>query len=547
MTRRYDIDWLRIGATYLLFVFHGAMVFNPAPFYHIRNVDVAFPILVLCGFISLWHMPLFFLLAGWSAHASFRARGASGFGRERLRKLGVPLVAGCVLFGPVIKYLELQSGLDLSHTGLRVSPALQESFREIVPTGLSVLPPFTESFREFWPTYFTSAARFSWSHLWFVAYLLTFSLLYRPLFAWLLRRPVGAEGVNAAWVYAPIVPLVLIQVVLRPYWPGIQNLYNDWANVAYYSVYLIGGFILAATPALEAIVERERKRALALGVATALVLLMVIAGVVPSPTIALAGSAVAGWAFVVAILGFGRSLLSFTNETLVYLRHSAFPVYILHQIALVVVGYFLILDLPLGVAPKLVLLITGAVLTTLAIYHWLVRRSAMTAFLFGVQPVWRYTLQPVARPATVAWLVLMTIGVPSRALASTPLGRWHAEGGAAEVEIHRCGRRLCGTVVELRSPFDETGCALRDRYNPDPALRDRPVLGMEILRDLAPEAGGAQWSGGTIYDPGSGRSYSCQLGLDEDDRLQLRGYLGVPLIGRTTTWLRVGAERICRP
>ena len=78
-TRRPDIDWLRIAATYLLFVFHVGMVFNPAPFFHIRNADLSFAMVVVCGFISLWHMPLFFLLAGWSAAASSNRR-ASAFG-----------------------------------------------------------------------------------------------------------------------------------------------------------------------------------------------------------------------------------------------------------------------------------------------------------------------------------------------------------------------------------------------------------------------------------------------------------------------------------
>lgn len=53
--RRYDIDWLRVFATYLLLPFHVGMVFNPAPFYHIRNGDVSFVFLILCGFIGLWH------------------------------------------------------------------------------------------------------------------------------------------------------------------------------------------------------------------------------------------------------------------------------------------------------------------------------------------------------------------------------------------------------------------------------------------------------------------------------------------------------------
>ncbi len=71
--RRPDIDWLRVLATYLLFAFHVGKVFDPAPFYHVRNADLSFAMLVFCGFVSLWHMPLFFLLAGWSAAASLGA------------------------------------------------------------------------------------------------------------------------------------------------------------------------------------------------------------------------------------------------------------------------------------------------------------------------------------------------------------------------------------------------------------------------------------------------------------------------------------------
>ena len=86
-SRRIDLDALRIFACYLLIPFHTAMVFNPAPFYHVRNGDLSTPLMIFCGFVSLWHMPLLFLLAGWSAFASFRVRGALEFSRERARRL----------------------------------------------------------------------------------------------------------------------------------------------------------------------------------------------------------------------------------------------------------------------------------------------------------------------------------------------------------------------------------------------------------------------------------------------------------------------------
>ena len=136
--RRYDLDWLRVFATYLLFLFHVAKVFDPAPFYHIRNADLSFVFMIVAGFIHLWHMPLFFLLAGWSIYSSLATRGRGEFVRERFLKLLLPLVMGCVLLIPPVKYFELRSGLDLSHRGLRVAAELQEGFRSIIGTRLEI-------------------------------------------------------------------------------------------------------------------------------------------------------------------------------------------------------------------------------------------------------------------------------------------------------------------------------------------------------------------------------------------------------------------------
>src|SRR5437867_4918098 len=169
-TRRPDIDWLRVVAVYLLFVFHVGKVFDPAPFYHIRTADLSFTTLVFCGFVSLWHMPLFFLLAGWSAVASLQKRGRRPFVVERVRKLAIPLLAGSALLGPPIKYLELRSGLDLNHAGLWVAAPLQAGFRTVIPSGLPQAKPFDEGFLAFLPTFFTRLDRFTWTHLWFLAY-----------------------------------------------------------------------------------------------------------------------------------------------------------------------------------------------------------------------------------------------------------------------------------------------------------------------------------------------------------------------------------------
>jgi len=148
----------------------------------------------------------------------------------------------------------------------------------------------------------------------------------------------------------------------------------------------------------------------------------------------------------------------------------------------------------------------------------------------------------------ITWsgLLAVLLLAPALARAKDPTGLWWAEGGAAQVEIVRCGDALCGNVVWLRSPFDPNGCPLRDEHNPDPALRAREVLGLRLLHGLRrPDSDAHEWQGGEIYDPGGGRNYSATLRMDGPDRLKLRGYLGFRVLGRTTNWIRVSEPMQC--
>ena len=402
--RRTDLDALRVFACYLLIPFHTAMVFNPAPFYHVRNNELSTLLMIFCGFVSLWHMPLLFLLAGWSAFASYRIRGVSSFLRERLRRLVVPLVAGCVLLAPGIKYLELRSGLDLNFHGLRASEVLQEGFRLVIPNGLPVAPPFHEGFWRFLPTFYTQLDRFTWSHLWFLAYLLTFSVIVLPGLALLARGSRAPSHVSRAWVYAPILPLVTIQLTLREHWPGPYNLVADWANFSFFATFLIAGIVLARVPALENAVVEERQRSLMIATAAVALLLLFVLGVLKVPALLLVAIAVAGWCCVAALLGFMRAHSPRGGPLLDALAESALPVYLLHQPVIVLLG-FGVVRLSLGIAPKFILLLTGSTLVTLALY-WQVRRFAVTRFLSGMRPVAQtvrsYALSPSPRAALKA-------------------------------------------------------------------------------------------------------------------------------------------------
>jgi uncharacterized protein (DUF2147 family) len=117
------------------------------------------------------------------------------------------------------------------------------------------------------------------------------------------------------------------------------------------------------------------------------------------------------------------------------------------------------------------------------------------------------------------------------------LGRWLTTDGKAHIEIFQCGDLYCGRIVWLSEPL-ENGQPKRDKENPDQALRDRPIIGLVLMRDFTYEGDGT-WSGGKVYDPESGDEYQGKMTLKDVMTLDLRGYVLLPLFGRTETWTRV--------
>jgi uncharacterized protein (DUF2147 family) len=117
------------------------------------------------------------------------------------------------------------------------------------------------------------------------------------------------------------------------------------------------------------------------------------------------------------------------------------------------------------------------------------------------------------------------------------LGAWLTAGGESKVEIYRCDSvTYCGKIIWLRDPLKE-GKAVTDDKNPEDSLKSRTVLGLQILRGFT-YAGDRVWSGGKIYDPKSGNDYSAKMTLVDEQNLDLRGFVVIPLFGRTEKWTR---------
>jgi uncharacterized protein (DUF2147 family) len=118
------------------------------------------------------------------------------------------------------------------------------------------------------------------------------------------------------------------------------------------------------------------------------------------------------------------------------------------------------------------------------------------------------------------------------------VGVWKTGEGNAMVKIYKNGDKYQGKVVWLKEPIDpETGKPKLDKNQSDEAARKRPVLGLINIWGFVPK-GNNVWDEGNIYDPKNGNTYSSTMKLINNNTLEVRGYIGVSLIGRTDTWTR---------
>ena len=138
----------------------------------------------------------------------------------------------------------------------------------------------------------------------------------------------------------------------------------------------------------------------------------------------------------------------------------------------------------------------------------------------------------------VAVLVCATAGAGT-GRAEGVKGVWRTEGGKSHVKIDDCGDKLCGKIVWLKEPLDDAGAPKTDHNNPDEGLRKRPIFGLPLLQGFSDGDEPNVWQGGTIYNPEDGETYKSVMTLLSADELKVRGYVGLPLFGKSQLWNRV--------
>ncbi|HVT75727.1 MAG TPA: acyltransferase [Acidimicrobiales bacterium] len=348
MNRRPDIDNLRSAACFLLLAFHAAMVFSYSPFYHVKNAASFVGFDVFTGFVHQWHMPLFFALAGWSMAAAFQRRSAGEIRAERWRRLGLPLLVfgltECVFIG----WMEVRHAHD----------------RTVAANGSPL---------------HVGGVAVTWSHLWFLAYLLTFSLLYLPHFAKANART-DEPLVTRRSLVRFVGLMVAIQVLLRWAWPGQQTLVWDWANFAYYSAFFVGGFYVGRFESVDRLIDEHRVAMFRIGAVASLAMVPFWLRVITvedasdwkAYLVYTTLSSLAGVGMVIGIAGWARRRCAGSGRLHAWARDRAFGVYLVHQ-GFVVGAAALVIATSWPLAVKFAVTLVAATAATLVVNEALQR------------------------------------------------------------------------------------------------------------------------------------------------------------------------------
>ena len=251
--RRYDMDWLRIGAMLAVFLFHCARFFGGGR-WHLNNPEESMVATLFIGLLDLWIMPLFFLLSGAGSWYALKSRTGGKYLLERVKRILIPLygVGTFIILTPQL-YFELISHKGYTGTFLELWP-------RVVASIFTNLPNFDDPF--FFNVFM--------GHLWFLQYLFLISLVALPLLLY-FRSERGQRflaklaGLCGRWggVFLFLIPLAVVRIAFTHLF---QRQEHSWAHFLYFVVFFLIGYIIPADKRFTEGIKKVGWVCLALGI-----------------------------------------------------------------------------------------------------------------------------------------------------------------------------------------------------------------------------------------------------------------------------------------
>lgn len=373
--RRHDIDAIRVIAFALLIVYHVGMFYVTDWGWHIKSAYLAewlqYPMMV----VNRWRMPLLFMVSGLAVNFLLRNASAGGFAWSRLKRLLIPLLFGMAVVVPPQAYLQAVS-----------NDAFAGNYLEFLVAYFTFQP---------WPAnaFDGSHVGVTWNHLWYLPYLLTYSLLLAAMLP-LLHSKAGMRlrdrfrnlrGVKLAVL--PAIPLVLYAWCMS--FPSTHDLVTDWENHAkYFTVFLYGYWMGADAGMWDELKRLRRPMLFTAATALAAFMLLAVLRTPASPPMFTASYDLFEffyqWTALLAIFGWSFHMLNRPFRWLPYATEAVYPWYILHQTITVIAGYQLA-KFSLGpvIEPALVIVITFG--GCLVLHEFVIRRMNVLRPLFGLK------------------------------------------------------------------------------------------------------------------------------------------------------------------
>jgi hypothetical protein len=386
-TRRHDLDWLRVAAFGMLILYHVGMFYVTWD-WHVKSPYASRflePAMVL---VNPWRLALLFFISGIALRFALDKAALASFIGNRFLRLFIPIAFGMLMVVTPQSYFELLSKGEIEPGYWRFYPdylSLTQHFSIVTPT---------------------------WNHLWYVVYLLVYTLIVAAASPLLSRIAGGPAARFFAWLgrghfglrlmLVPALPFIVYRFCLSPHFPTTHGLFDDWANHANNLTILILGYMAAKSTHFWKAVEANRTRMLGIALALAVILTVAYlnAGWVRRNEGMLDAfftlRIVYAWVVILALLGVAQRWLDRPGPVLTYLTGAVFPFYILHQTLIVVIGAALI-PLVLPVAAEAAIIIAGTVLGCLAGYE-IIRRVPPLRPLFGL-PLRERSSRKRAQPA----------------------------------------------------------------------------------------------------------------------------------------------------
>ncbi len=375
--RQHYLDWLRVLAFGLLFLFHAWKPFDHLG-WHIKNVEQYALFDILTMFTHGWRMHVIFLVSGAGTWLAMRSRKGR-FVIDRLKRLILPFVFGIVVLIPPQRFYEWKMFRDFEGGFwdlLAIYPAEQ--------LGANIGPRLLLWFGHLG------------THLWYLPYLFVMTMLCIPLFQRIQNGTIRFDWLKKIvskpfGVFVLVLPMIVCRFALKPIFPQ----YTDWADFLVYLWPFVYGFIFMADRDFISIVKEKRFLFLGAGILSSLVFMylgstserMVQVYMYPEydwmhlGSTAIAMTIALGWTLF--FLGFFAKAMDFNHRWLVPANISILPIYVLHQTLIIVFGYY-ILMLDVNGFIKFGMIALTAIPASILLYQ-LLRLNNVTRFLFGMK------------------------------------------------------------------------------------------------------------------------------------------------------------------